>query len=150
MICENSVRLAGYVGAPVVLERTERGMLIGTLSLSTPDAGTNGSERRTDWHRVILWGQKALAAAQTLDTGSAVLVEGRLQNDVFDDKDGKKRKITKVVAKRFYVIDRTKQRAADDVSYAKGVQDTPPGPGVTNVGASLPVGHSGSGLEATP
>jgi len=55
-------------------------------------------QERTDWHNVVLWGKRGEALAKFLTKGSTVFIEGGLRTSTYDDKEGKKRYKTEVVA----------------------------------------------------
>ena len=57
-------------------------------------------QERTEWHRVNVWGEQAEHCSKYLAKGRMVYVEGRLQTRSWDDKEGKKRYSTEVVADR--------------------------------------------------
>lgn len=64
---------------------------------------------------VEAWGKTADLCASHLDKGAAVLIEGRLQEDKWDDKEtGQKRSRLKVRADRVQFLSRPKQEAAPD------------------------------------
>ena len=52
----------------------------------------------TEWFRVTLFGKTAENAAQYLEKGRQVYVEGRLKTDKYKDKDGVERTSVEVVA----------------------------------------------------
>ena len=53
-------------------------------------------QERTEWHNVDLWGKPAESLKEYLVKGKQVYVEGRIQTDEYTDKEGVKRKSTKV------------------------------------------------------
>ena len=55
-------------------------------------------QRETDFINVIIWRKQAENVCNFLDKGSLVSVEGRLQSNSYDDKDGNKRYSLDVVA----------------------------------------------------
>ena len=56
------------------------------------------------WHRVICFGTQAETAAKHLSKGDKVMVEGRLQLDQWEDKDGNKRESIDIVANRVLFV----------------------------------------------
>lgn len=54
-------------------------------------------QKRTEWHRVTVWGKMAEACAKYLAKGRQVYVEGRLQTRSYD-KDGEKKFVTEIIA----------------------------------------------------
>ena len=63
-------------------------------------------ERVTDttWHNVIMWSPLAEIAEKLLKKGSEVVIEGKLINRTYTDKDGIKRYITEIQANELVVL----------------------------------------------
>ena len=99
----NKVILVGNLGADPELKYTPSNRPVCNLSVATnevwKDKGGQKQER-TEWHRVNVWGEQAENCSKFLAKGRMVYVEGRLQTRSWDDKDGKKRYSTEVVADR--------------------------------------------------
>ena len=99
----NKVILIGNLGAKPELKYLPSGQAVCEMRLATNEVFNdkqNQRQERTEWHRVVVWGKTAENCAQYLDKGRSVYVEGRLQTRSWDDKDGKKRYSTEVVADR--------------------------------------------------
>ena len=99
----NKVILVGNLGADPELKYTPSNRPVCNLSVATnevwKDKGGNKQEK-TEWHRVNVWGDQAEHCSKYLAKGRTVYVEGRLQTRSWDDKEGKKRYSTEVVAER--------------------------------------------------
>jgi single-strand DNA-binding protein len=99
----NKVILVGNLGADPELKYTPSNRAVCHLSVATnevwKDKGGQKQER-TEWHRVNVWAEQAETCAKFLTKGRMVYVEGRLQTRSWDDKEGKKRYSTEVVAER--------------------------------------------------
>lgn len=98
----NQVTLIGNLGGDPDLTMTESGRARCKFSLATDESYTRDGERkeRTEWHNIVTWGNNAESAAKYLKKGAMVAVVGSLQTRNYDDKEGKKRYITEVVARR--------------------------------------------------
>ena len=99
----NKVILIGHLGADPELKQTQGNRAVCNLSLATNEVFKDKSgarQERTEWHRVTVWGEQAESCAKYLGKGRSVYVEGRLQTRSWEDKDGKKRYSTDVVADR--------------------------------------------------
>lgn len=97
----NKVMLIGHVGRPAELRYTPSGQAVATFSLATSEQWTDKSQQRqerTEWHQIEVWGKTAEAIAEYLVKGKQVYVDGKLQTDEYTDKQGEKRKTTKVRA----------------------------------------------------
>ncbi len=73
---------------------------------------------------VVVWGRQAETCAQYLRKGSPVLVEGRLQYDQWENKEGEKRSRLRVVAVRVQFLSSPKRAEYGD---APGGNDAAPG-----------------------
>lgn len=97
----NKVILIGNLGADPELKYTPSGQAVANLRIATSKKWTDKQgqpQERTEWHRVIVWGKSGETAHRYLKKGSQVFIEGELQTRSWDDKDGKKRYSTEVVA----------------------------------------------------
>ena len=65
-----------------------------TLAVDRDFASRDGGERQTDFIDCVGWNQIAELISKYLHKGSQIAVTGRLQTRTFEDKDGKKRKMT--------------------------------------------------------
>jgi single-strand DNA-binding protein len=93
----------GNLGADPSLRRTQSSTPVTNLSMATTrkykDArGELKSE--TTWHRVTVFGQQAVKCCEMLKKGDPVMVEGRLSNHEWVDKEGIKRYATEIIASR--------------------------------------------------
>lgn len=129
----NRVILVGRLGREPELRYTSSGSAVANFSLATSDRYTNKKgekEERTEWHQIVVWTRMAEACAEYLDKGSLVCVEGELRTEEWEDKDGAKRKTTKVHALRveFLVTGRRekKQRTEDEQAKADGYEEDIP------------------------
>lgn len=52
--------------------------------------------RKTNYLNIIAWGNLAENCAKFLKKGRAVMVEGRIESDNYEDKNGKKQYITRI------------------------------------------------------
>jgi single-strand DNA-binding protein len=99
----NKVILVGNLGADPELKYTPSNRAVCNLSVATNEVWKDKSgqkQEKTEWHRVTVWGEQAENCSKFLTKGRMVYVEGKLQTRSWDDKDGKKRYSTEVVADR--------------------------------------------------
>jgi single-strand DNA-binding protein len=68
--------------------------------------GEDGGERREEvtYVDVTIWGRQAEVAQQYVTKGKPVCIEGRLQLDTWQDKDGQKRSKLKVVCEHLQLL----------------------------------------------
>ena len=62
------------------------------------------------------WGRQGEIAAQYLTKGSTVIVEGRIKQDNWTDKEGQKRSKLKLVADKVHLMPRGEKRDASDAA----------------------------------
>jgi len=63
-------------------------------------------EKRTEWHRVVLFGRLAEIAGEYLHEGSGGYIEGRMQTRKWQDQEGQDRYSTEIVAHSMELLDR--------------------------------------------
>ena len=103
----NKVILVGNLGRDAELRYTPGGAAVAKFSLATTEVWTDKSgsrQERTEWHNIDLWGKQAESLAEYLVKGKQVYVEGRLQTDEYNDKEGVKRKSTRVRCDRVVLL----------------------------------------------
>jgi len=103
----NKVILIGNVGKDPELRYTPSGQAVCDVRLATNENWTDKQgqkQERTEWHSVVLWGKPAEIVKQYVTKGQKLYVEGRLQTRSWDDKDGKKRYMTEIVAQDFMFL----------------------------------------------
>jgi single-strand DNA-binding protein len=105
----NKVILVGNLGADPDLRHTPSGTAVSNLRLVTTEVFTNREgekTKRTEWHRVVVFGRLAEICNQYLKKGRQVYIEGRLQTREWEDKSGDKRYTTEIVATNMVMLGR--------------------------------------------
>jgi len=113
----NKVILVGNLGRDAELRYTPGGAAVTKFSLATTEVWNDKAgqrQERTEWHNIDLWGKQAETLKEYLVKGKQVYVEGRLQTDEYTDKDGNKRKSTKVRCDRVVLLGGGGRGAATD------------------------------------
>ncbi len=96
---KNKVQLIGKLGNKPEVRETESGRKMVTFSMATNEMYRNAKGERvteTHWHRLVAWGKLAEIAEQYLDKGREVIVEGKLVNRSYVDREGLKRYVSEV------------------------------------------------------
>lgn len=97
----NKVMLIGNLGRDPEVRSMQNGSKVANLSIATSDSwkDKNTGERRekTEWHRVVIFGNLADIAERYLKKGSKVYVCGQLQTRKWQNKDGQDQYSTEVV-----------------------------------------------------
>lgn len=97
----NRAMLIGRLGADPELRFTQGGSAVLNMRLATTEVYYDRNKERqenTEWHTVVLWGNRAEALNKYLSKGKEIAVEGRIQTRSWEDKDGNKRYATEIVA----------------------------------------------------
>ena len=95
----NKVQLIGNLGKAPEVKNTESGKKLAKFSVATNETYKNAKGEKvtdTQWHNVIAWGTTAEFAEKYLDKGSEVVIDGKLMNNTYTDKDGVKRYSTEI------------------------------------------------------
>lgn len=99
----NKVILIGRLTRDPETRALPSGQSVTTFGMATDRFFNDKSGQRqqqTDFHNIVLFGKLADIAAQYLNKGSLVLIEGRLQTRTWQDNAGNKRSRTEIIAER--------------------------------------------------
>jgi single-strand DNA-binding protein len=98
----NKAILVGRLGRDPETRYTSGGQAVANFTMATDETFKDRAgerQKRTEWHRVVLWGKLAEIAQQYLKKGTLVYIEGRIQTRQWEDKrDGQKKSSTEIVA----------------------------------------------------
>ncbi|MDB5248754.1 MAG: ssb [Segetibacter sp.] len=97
----NKVQLIGHLGADPEVKTLDGGKKMARINIATNETYTNAAGEKiteTQWHNVVAWGKTAEIAEKLFTKGMQVLIDGKLVNRNFTDKDGNKRYVTEVQA----------------------------------------------------
>ena len=103
----NKVILVGRLGKDPETRYTGGGQAVCNFSLATDETFKDRSgerQKRTEWHKIVVWGKQAEIAQQYLKKGSQLYLEGRIQSREWTDKEGQKRTSFEIVATDFRFI----------------------------------------------
>ena len=103
----NKVILVGRLGRDPETRFTSGGQAVANFSVATDETYKDKSgerQKRTEWHKIVVWGKQAEIAQQYLKKGSLVFIEGRIQSREWQDKEGQKRTSFEIVATNFRML----------------------------------------------
>ncbi|HXM98746.1 MAG TPA: single-stranded DNA-binding protein [Candidatus Dormibacteraeota bacterium] len=103
----NKVILVGRLGRDPETRFTGGGQAVANFSVATDESykDKNGErQKRTEWHKIVVWGKQAEIAQQYLKKGSLLYIEGRIQSREWQDKEGQKRTSFEIVANNFRML----------------------------------------------
>jgi single-strand DNA-binding protein len=108
MASVNKVILVGNLGRDPETRYAPEGGAITNISVATTetwkDKASGEKQERTEWHRVVFFNRLAEIAGEYLKKGSQVYVEGALRTRKWEDKEGKERYTTEIVAERMQML----------------------------------------------
>ena len=103
----NKVILVGNLGRDAEVRYTPGGAAVARFSIATTEVWNDKSgqkQERTEWHNIDLWGKQAETLSENQVKGKQVYDEARLQTYEYTDKEGQKRKSTKVRCERVVLL----------------------------------------------
>ncbi|RZO25766.1 MAG: single-stranded DNA-binding protein [SAR86 cluster bacterium] len=104
----NKVILVGNLGQKPEMRYTATQTAVANLSIATTESWKDkesGENRdKTEWHRVVFFGNLAEIAEKYLDKGSSVYVEGKIQTRKWQDKDGNDKWTTEVLGNQLTML----------------------------------------------
>ena len=103
----NKVILVGRLGRDPETRYTGGGQAVANFSVATDEtykAKAGDRQKRTEWHKIVVWGKQAEIAQQYLKKGSLIFIEGRIQSREWQDKEGQKRTSFEIVANNFRML----------------------------------------------
>ena len=104
----NKVILVGTLGADPDTRYTPSNAAVTNLSIATneswKDKQSGEQKEKTEWHRVGMVNRLAESATEYLRKGSQVYIEGKIQTRKWEDKEGKDRWTTEIVANEMQML----------------------------------------------
>ena len=97
----NKVILVGRLGRDPETRYTSGGQAVCNFSMATDESFKSKSgerQKRTEWHKIVVWAKLAEIAQQYLKKGSQIYLEGRIQSREWTDKENQKRTSFEIVA----------------------------------------------------
>ena len=104
----NKVQIIGRLGQDPDVRYTANGSAMVNLSVATSESWTDkqsGEQKeRTEWHRVVMYRGLAEIADKYLRKGAQIYIEGSLQTRKWQDKEGRDRYTTEIVARDLIML----------------------------------------------
>jgi single-strand DNA-binding protein len=103
----NKVILVGRLGRDPDVRFTSSGQPVANFSLATDETYRDRAgerQKRTEWHKIVVWGKQAEIAQKYLKKGSLIYVEGRIQQREYTDRDQNKRTSFDIVCNTFRML----------------------------------------------
>ena len=116
MASVNKVTLIGNLGRDPETRFMTNGEAVTNITVATTetwkDKATGEKQEKTEWHRVTFYRRLAEIAGEYLKKGSQVYIEGRLETRKWQDKEGKERYTTEIIANEMKMLG-SRQGAGD-------------------------------------
>jgi len=103
----NKVILVGRLGRDPETRYTSAGQAVANFSMATDETYRDRAgerQKRTEWHKIVVWGKQAEIAQKYLKKGSLIYLEGRIQSREYTDRDQNKRTSFEIVCNRFQML----------------------------------------------
>jgi single-strand DNA-binding protein len=104
----NKVILVGNLGADPETRYMPSGKAVTNIRIATSeswkDKQTGDQQERTEWHAIVLYDKLGEISAEYLRKGSQVYIEGSLRTRKWQDKEGKDRYTTEVIARDMQML----------------------------------------------
>jgi single-strand DNA-binding protein len=104
----NKVILVGNLGADPDTRYMPSGKAVTNIRLATSeswkDRQTGDMQERTEWHSIVMYDKLGEIAAEYLRKGSQVYIEGKIRTRKWQDKEGKDRYTTEVIADQMQML----------------------------------------------
>jgi len=117
----NKVIIVGNVGDDPDIRTMPNGNQVVNLSIATSDSWkdkqTGEKKEKTEWHRCVFFNKIADIAAQYVNKGSKLYVEGRLQTRSYE-QDGVKKYSTEIVVNDMQMLDSKNTNSNNEVKEA--------------------------------
>lgn len=107
MASVNNVLIIGNVGQDPETRFLPSGDAVTNLSVATTDTWKDKQgekQEHTEWHRVATFGKTAEFAGEYVKKGSLIYVFGKLKTRKWQDKEGKDRYSTEIIADRVQLL----------------------------------------------
>jgi len=104
----NKVILVGNLGADPETRYMPSGKAVTNIRIATSegwkDKQTGDQQERTEWHAIVLYDKLGEISAEYLRKGSQVYIEGSLRTRKWQDKEGKDRYTTEIIAREMQML----------------------------------------------
>ncbi len=121
----NKVILMGNLGADAELRMTGGGKPVMNFQVATSESWKDQSgqkQERTEWHRCVMWGDRAEKLAKHLTKGTKLVVEGSIRYSKYE-KNGETRYATDINVERIeFAGSKRDTQTSGPSDYAGGYQ----------------------------
>ncbi|MBN8701936.1 MAG: single-stranded DNA-binding protein [Bacteroidetes bacterium] len=115
----NKVILVGNLGKDPEVRYLEGGTAVANFSLATTESYKDKTGKRvdqTEWHNVVAWRGLAEVAEKYLRKGMQVFIEGKIRTRKWQDKEGKDRYTTEILADNLTILGKKEDNGGGQAS----------------------------------
>jgi single-strand DNA-binding protein len=115
----NKVLIIGNLTKDPEIKELDSGVKVANFTVATNHnkKGKDGEKLQlTDYHNVVAWRRMAEVCAQYLKKGAPVMIEGKLNNTIYENKEGKKVKNVEIQAEEVNFINYNKKANIDEIN----------------------------------
>lgn len=119
----NKVQLIGNLGQDPDVKTIADDKKVAHMNVATNETYRNASGEKiteTQWHNVVAWGKLAEISEKYLRKGSEVVIEGKLVNRQYTDKQGVKRYVTEIQANEVLILTK---KSEQQPAQASGIEE---------------------------
>ena len=123
----NNISLQGRLATDPELRETGSGVKLASFTLAVNRPYQKDKDSQTDFFDIVAWRGTGEFVARNFRKGDMAVVNGRLQTDVYKDKEGKNRKSYRIVANEVYFGGKKDKPTADvaPIDFASRVPSQP-------------------------
>ena len=137
----NKVILLGRLGKDPELTYIPSGQSVAKFTMATNRSYKDKSgewKEETDWHNMVAWGKLGEICAQYLAKGRQAYVEGQIRTRSWEDREGKKRTTTEIIASEVVLLGARGEGATEPESRAAGASPSGASPEDSSGGSGSP------------
>lgn len=113
----NKAILVGRLGRDPEIKFTASARAVAHFGLATDETFKNKTgerQKKTEWHRIVLWEKLAEIAAKYLKKGMLVYIEGRIETHEWEAKDGAKHAVTEIIGSKMTMLEKHQHATAEN------------------------------------
>jgi len=113
----NKVTLVGYVGDDPRVANINESLKVASFRLATNEIyyDKEGNEvEKTEWHTVKAWNKRAGVIENYVKKGDALYVEGKIQTNNWEDKEGNTRKSIEILCDDFLFLSPKNKKTVEE------------------------------------
>ena len=122
----NKVILIGNLGRDPEIRYTASGQAVANFTRATTESSTSKDGEKqdfTEWHRIVAWGRLAEICGEYLSKGRMVYIESSIRTRSWEDKEGRKRWTTEILARNMQMLSRAGEKPEKSPDTKEGLTE---------------------------